>query len=186
MAVEDLCATGEYERVYNLRIADYHTYFVGDWDWGFSVWSHNQCDYKLRENRLAYRFHVSGPMQRLVDEAIQYRLDHQVVTGGQNIAVVLCQRNGGPEEIFCVPSLPGSVHSEPYILAEVLNHGFTADDIIALYTERTPCRDCRSLLGPYKSPTSLGLPESKVYWSFDYDVERSRIAGYINRTISGF
>jgi hypothetical protein len=30
--------------VYNLRIAEYHTYFVGGKDWGFSVWAHNTCN----------------------------------------------------------------------------------------------------------------------------------------------
>jgi hypothetical protein len=29
--------------VYNLRIAEYHTYFVGSAEWGFSVWTHNMC-----------------------------------------------------------------------------------------------------------------------------------------------
>jgi len=29
--------------VYNVRIADYHTYFVGSREWGFSVWAHNEC-----------------------------------------------------------------------------------------------------------------------------------------------
>lgn len=41
MSVEDLLDTGEYETVYNLRIADFHTYFVGCGEWGFSVWAHN-------------------------------------------------------------------------------------------------------------------------------------------------
>jgi hypothetical protein len=27
--------------VHNLRIADYHTYFVGNQEWGFSIWAHN-------------------------------------------------------------------------------------------------------------------------------------------------
>jgi hypothetical protein len=35
--------SGEDAPVYNLRIADYHTYFVGADDWGFSVWAHNWC-----------------------------------------------------------------------------------------------------------------------------------------------
>jgi hypothetical protein len=33
--------TGRYETVYNLRVQDYHTYFVGARDWGFAVWAHN-------------------------------------------------------------------------------------------------------------------------------------------------
>jgi hypothetical protein len=40
-AVEDLLDTGEFETVYNLRVADFHTYFVGARDWGFSAWAHN-------------------------------------------------------------------------------------------------------------------------------------------------
>jgi hypothetical protein len=29
------------ETVYNMCVADYHTYFIGDQIWGFAVWSHN-------------------------------------------------------------------------------------------------------------------------------------------------
>jgi hypothetical protein len=51
IAVEDLLDTGEFEAVYNLRVADHHTYFVGGWDWEFCVWAHNtECD---PSNRLA-------------------------------------------------------------------------------------------------------------------------------------
>jgi hypothetical protein len=42
--VEDLCEAGVVETVYNLCVADYHTYFVGSPEWGFSVWAHN-ADY---------------------------------------------------------------------------------------------------------------------------------------------
>jgi hypothetical protein len=33
--------SGEWSTVYNLRVADYHTYFVGAEDWGWSLWAHN-------------------------------------------------------------------------------------------------------------------------------------------------
>jgi hypothetical protein len=33
--------TNCYERVYNLRVAEDHTYFVGEEEWGFAVWAHN-------------------------------------------------------------------------------------------------------------------------------------------------
>jgi hypothetical protein len=36
--VSDIC---DVTTVYNLRVADYHTYFVGCEEWGFSVWAHN-------------------------------------------------------------------------------------------------------------------------------------------------
>ncbi len=37
-AVED---TGEWATVYNFRIAEWHTYFVGKEEWGWSLWAHN-------------------------------------------------------------------------------------------------------------------------------------------------
>ncbi|HXD86543.1 MAG TPA: polymorphic toxin-type HINT domain-containing protein [Urbifossiella sp.] len=43
LVVEDLLDTGEFETVYNCRIADNHTYFVGTAEWGFAVWAHNAC-----------------------------------------------------------------------------------------------------------------------------------------------
>ena len=51
VAVEDILDTGEWEVVHNLCIADYHTYFVTDWDWGFAVWSHNTCWANILESR---------------------------------------------------------------------------------------------------------------------------------------
>jgi len=44
LAVEAVTDSGEESEVYNLRIPDYHTYFVGARAWGFSVWAHNACD----------------------------------------------------------------------------------------------------------------------------------------------
>ena len=41
--VESVEETFDDAPVYNLRVAEYHTYFVGAEDWGFSVWAHNAC-----------------------------------------------------------------------------------------------------------------------------------------------
>jgi serpin B len=43
IAVDDVRATSETVPVYNMRVADYHTYFVGSAKWGFAVWVHNSC-----------------------------------------------------------------------------------------------------------------------------------------------
>ena len=41
VTVEAVTDLKEVATVYNLRVSDYHTYFVGSRDWGFSVWAHN-------------------------------------------------------------------------------------------------------------------------------------------------
>jgi RHS repeat-associated protein len=42
LVIEEVKETGEYATVYNLRVADFHTYFVGCAEWGFSAWAHNE------------------------------------------------------------------------------------------------------------------------------------------------
>ena len=37
--------TGREEAVYNLRVAEWATYFVGDPGWGADVWAHNTYDF---------------------------------------------------------------------------------------------------------------------------------------------
>ncbi len=38
--VEEVLDTGQYETVYNFRVAEHHTYFVGGDGWGF-LWAHS-------------------------------------------------------------------------------------------------------------------------------------------------
>lgn len=42
--VDKVLETGSAESVYNLRVADHHTYFVGSEAWGFAIWTHNFYD----------------------------------------------------------------------------------------------------------------------------------------------
>ena len=39
--IEEVFDTKAWEVVYNLRVADWHTYFVGSKAWGWSAWAHN-------------------------------------------------------------------------------------------------------------------------------------------------
>jgi hypothetical protein len=41
MEVERISNSGESAPVYNIMVADHHTYFVGERAWGFAVWVHN-------------------------------------------------------------------------------------------------------------------------------------------------
>ncbi|MCA9198158.1 MAG: Hint domain-containing protein [Planctomycetales bacterium] len=42
--VDEITESDEVAPVFNFRVADYHTYFVGRKEWGFSVWTHNTYD----------------------------------------------------------------------------------------------------------------------------------------------
>jgi serpin B len=59
-AVERTSAT---EAVYNLQVADYHTYFVGQREWGFAVWVHNSCGEEPE-------FHADRPFHVIIRDNI--------------------------------------------------------------------------------------------------------------------
>jgi hypothetical protein len=64
VAVEEVYDTGGYETVYNLRVADFHTYFVGSDEWRFSVWAHN-----------AACIEASAPAAKDIDPDLQKRFE---------------------------------------------------------------------------------------------------------------
>ena len=70
LKVDDVRQTDEVAPVYNLRVADYHTYWVGSRDWGFSVWTHNACrlDSRVKGVRAPGRYDTSAGS---LDEARQ-------------------------------------------------------------------------------------------------------------------
>lgn len=43
LRIDAIHSTLQIATVYNLRVADYHTYFVGGALWGWDVWAHNAC-----------------------------------------------------------------------------------------------------------------------------------------------
>lgn len=49
--VEKVLPTGEAEPVYNLRVSDHRTYFIGSQSWGFAVWAHNDYGAEFRADR---------------------------------------------------------------------------------------------------------------------------------------
>jgi hypothetical protein len=67
VAVEDLFDTGEYQVVYNLRVGECHTYFVGATEWGFGLWAHNDYD----QWRTHYKFQCTEVLQNYYANAEQ-------------------------------------------------------------------------------------------------------------------
>src|SRR6266404_1401581 len=58
--VQQVAQTLVRERVYNLRVAEFNTYFVGCDEWGFSVWAHNQCVYHGTSKEMALDIVANG------------------------------------------------------------------------------------------------------------------------------
>jgi hypothetical protein len=81
VTVEEAYDTGETETVCNLRIADYHTYFVGDPEWGWAAWAHNACTSSInRDPGLIKQAQAAGRThQRSIDA-----LTHQLGQGNFN------------------------------------------------------------------------------------------------------
>lgn len=58
VTVEEVFDTGTYETVYNLRVADHRTYFIGEEGWRERVWAHNT--YTMKRTGTALPTGVSG------------------------------------------------------------------------------------------------------------------------------
>jgi hypothetical protein len=74
VAVEEAYETGEYATVYNLRVADYHTYFVGAEGWGFGVWAHNH--YRLLADVLQAAPEVADTARQTLERLAKDRIPH--------------------------------------------------------------------------------------------------------------
>jgi hypothetical protein len=69
---------GKRETVYNMRVQDYHTYFVGCDEWGFSVWVHNAYVVK---GGLGHAWYLSP-----IDVTIMLTLDGTTVWTAPNLS----------------------------------------------------------------------------------------------------
>lgn len=103
-----------------------------------------------------------------VAAAKSYRIANPELTGSSNLCVV---KLAGEDSIRVFENIPADafgdgVHSEKVAMTLLNKEGYTAEDIVGLYSERSPCGQyCQSNLG------SFGVPESKVSWTFNYEAE---------------
>jgi hypothetical protein len=81
--------TGEYETVYNCRVAEWHTYFVGGEEYVTAIWAHNEY---LEHARLTtYNTQASVTSNAVVDQLIAVVVAHRQQTNlrtGRNVAAI--------------------------------------------------------------------------------------------------
>ncbi len=86
--VEEVYDTGEWVVVYNLRIADHHTYFVCKEVWGFAVWAHNAfCAQTTADGYIIGSHSVLRNMQNVPANSEAHHI-------GQNAAMKTIQLTG--------------------------------------------------------------------------------------------
>jgi len=94
VTVDEVFDSGMEEPVYNCAVADYHTYFVGEEEWGFSAWAHNACDMhhgtpreiiKRAPPRLtgAIRGRAGSPNRIAIDRTLHQGAHNGGLNGGQ-------------------------------------------------------------------------------------------------------
>jgi len=67
VTVEGLVETGEWTTLYNVRVSEWHTYFVGCDKWGFSVWAHNDSCHQPQQIA-----EIAGVKRTVKDQSARY------------------------------------------------------------------------------------------------------------------
>jgi Pretoxin HINT domain/Xanthomonas XOO_2897-like deaminase len=165
---------GEYATVYNLRVSDWHTYFVGEDGWGFEVWAHN-ADYGVRSQH----WQTSSEGSKLRSFAHNYRQKLGVQDGqnpNRNVLVAKVVINGKEKLIPFINTPKSDMHSENKLIGwydRMKSKGLDVE-VKSVYTERTPCgpgqANCKSNLAfsfgnelpVYHSTTTKGPLNNRI------------------------
>jgi len=149
--VGEVWDTGAWEVVYNVRVSDHHTYFVGEEGWGWSAWAHNAYDVEIVAAQLgAY----STDMQQVIAIAATARINreyaiasgallvngHSPSTFGGNFMVVKAITPTGIQLHTAFGTRGAGNHSEPQTLEWLRSVGATK--ILASFSEHVSCRNC--------------------------------------------
>ncbi len=168
--VGEVYDTGEWEKVYNLRVAEHHTYFVGSEEWGFSVWAHNS--YTLTDEVAARWFPNSTRVE--YGEGLSVMAQQLRAAGGVkpgvNVAVIEYVQNGATQtKLF--KSVSDAYHSEEVALKWLNKVGIERSSITRLYSEYHPCTGCNPLV-------RAAFPNAEIQFSWPY--RSTSLADYIS------
>jgi hypothetical protein len=163
--VEEVWDTGDWEVVYNVRVSDHHTYFVGEEGWGWSLWAHNSYYQELSPSQVSSQ---SADLRAVIASARQARLDREAaVAAGQlthngilatgyagNFMAVRAVTPSGVQTHVEYGTHGSRNHSEAKMLTWLKSVGAT--QVIAAFSEHVPCSEC-SLRNRAKISCRIGI-----------------------------
>jgi len=126
VAVEGVEETAEWKPVYNFRVADYHTYYVGAAEWGYTVWAHNaKCRHELS-------WELRGPRGGL--------LNHGDEISGLDFALPKGWKMTFPEQAL-------HAHTEGKVISELIElRQLGPMKMLVLEGRLPPCSGCRTIM----------------------------------------
>jgi hypothetical protein len=151
--IESISNLNEITTVYNLRVADHHTYFVGGALWGWDVWVHNA--YKIDSDGIPrvvsqhYSESTHGIRLQLQARRIRARLTERQgkdAMSARNLAVADIEIDGviRTKSFINVPKSkgqPDGIHSEHRLIEYVDQMRAKGHQVkvTRVFTERKPC-----------------------------------------------
>jgi hypothetical protein len=160
--------TGQLTTVYNLRVADFHTYFVGSSLWGFDVWVHNARYSKAslsNQPEIAYR--------RLSPEDII-----SLEAGG---GIVRVGSRGNDAKVLTISGDSRATRFIPVTEDSQLIHGVS--DYIAFRTKETNYISMNALLSDSQFMSGMGknarYVEQQMHGLVVGEIPRSSITTFI-------
>ena len=137
--VEGITDTGRFEKVYNLRVAENHTYYVGSAAWGFDVWVHNaRCSWHSKILRI----------QLVKSEYLEEKYAaHLVPTGISSRNPIIQSAIQGSRDILNKAKI-GLNHSANGFFTNFPNHlgTHTHEFLLDLYSQLEPLAGNRSAI----------------------------------------
>jgi hypothetical protein len=163
------------ETVYNFRVADHHTYFVGGKGWGFSVWVHNTYGRQLKG---------TANDGSLMGDALDYRKQIGHASGSEsdymiNIAVVRYKTKTGQirtrafrsgtqldDGSWTIAGGGGINHSEQHMTRWLKRNGYSSDDVLSVFTERSPCT--QTITNCTDALREFGIRSNRVFYALPH------------------
>ena len=125
VTVDAVESTNEITTVYNMRVEEYHTYFVGDDSWGFSVEAHNAGG------------HYAG--WSLFDAS------NELLNAGEEFSGLEFSLGSGQYLTWYEQALYG--HTEGKILLQLFEDGeLSAGRLLEIAGELNPCQNCQRIM----------------------------------------
>lgn len=148
--IESISQLNEITAVYNLRVADHHTYFVGGALWGWDVWVHNASYQRV------------SATNDLAQIAADYRKNLVNPYTGRNIMVYEYIDEAGNLAVSALMISRGK-HTEKMIPEGTL--------VTRIFSESEPCRACNNHLEKL-------FPTAHIEYLFPYHNKATRVPSH--------